>query len=69
MLTGMPAATRAVVTTLSGIGTYGYVDGTGATEPMFYNPRGVALPANANSTVFVVDSNNNRIRAVGTGLG
>jgi len=50
-----------VVTTLAGLGTQGFVDGTG-TSARFYNPLGVAVDTSGN--VYVADTGNERIRKV-----
>ena len=52
-------ATRAV-TTLAGAASQGYADGTGAAA-QFKRPTGVAI---SGTTLYVVDSYNNRIRAI-----
>ncbi len=49
----------AVVTTLAGIGTQGFDDGTG-TSATFRSPRGIALDSAGN--IYVADTNNHLIR-------
>jgi prepilin-type N-terminal cleavage/methylation domain-containing protein len=50
-----------VVTTLAGSGTAGFLDGNG-TSAQFNYPNGLAV--DSTGTVYVADSNNNRIRKV-----
>ena len=50
-----------VVSTVAGTGKAGYADGTGATA-QFNAPYGVAV--DGSGTVYVADTNNNRIRVV-----
>ncbi len=59
-----PATPFAVVTTLAGNGTPGYVDGSGGITGMaeFSYPTGVAVDSQLN--VYVADSNNSTIRKV-----
>jgi sugar lactone lactonase YvrE len=52
-----------VVTTLAGNGTTAFVDGVG-TNATFNNPQGIAVDSVGN--VFVADTNNHRIRKIGT---
>jgi len=52
--------TAGVVTTFAG-STNGYVDATG-TSAQFFHPRGLTI--DASGTIYVVDSDNNRIRKV-----
>ena len=52
------------VTTLGGNGTAGFADGPAASA-MFNNPQGVAV--DANGTVYVADTANNRIRKITSG--
>jgi len=49
------------VSTLAGLGTAGYANGAGVTA-QFNNPSGVAV--DSAGTVYVADTNNNRIRKV-----
>jgi hypothetical protein len=51
----------AVVTSFGGSGNYSFANGVG-TQASFASPRGVAV--DVSGTVFVVDSGNNRIRAI-----
>ncbi|OCX51280.1 hypothetical protein BEL04_21130 [Mucilaginibacter sp. PPCGB 2223] len=55
------ATTGAVVTTLAGSGTLGYVDGIGL-GAQFYSPQGAVADANGN--VYVADYGNNMIRKI-----
>jgi sugar lactone lactonase YvrE/Tfp pilus assembly protein PilE len=50
-----------VVSTLAGSGTAGFADGTGAAA-RFYQPTSVAV--DTSGTVYVADTNNNRIRKI-----
>jgi hypothetical protein len=56
---GSVVVERAVVTTLAGIGTASFSDGSG-TNAGFYFPVGVAVDASGN--VFLADQYNHRIR-------
>ncbi len=53
---------RALTTTLTGVGTAGFVDGTGDVfgTTRFFNPNGVAVDTFGN--VYIADLGNNRIR-------
>jgi sugar lactone lactonase YvrE len=53
-----------VVTTLAGLGTFGFANGTGA-EAQFYNPSGVAVTPTGD--IVVADQSNHRIRLVTPG--
>ncbi len=55
-----------VVTTLAGLGTTGYTNGTNAAA-QFYGPAGVAL--GPNGTLYVADMYNYRIRTIAPGGG
>ena len=50
-----------VVSTMAGSGSASYGDGVG-TSAMFYGPRGVSV--DSSGTVYVVDTNNHRIRKI-----
>ena len=54
------------VTTLAGSGDAAFADGTGANASFYYS-MGLTLSSDGG-TLFVADSKNERIRAVGTGL-
>jgi sugar lactone lactonase YvrE len=57
--------TNGIITTVAGNGTYGYSgDGGAATNAKLWGPFGVAVDATGN--LFIADSNNQRIRKVGT---
>jgi subtilase family serine protease len=57
--------TNGVITTVAGDGGYGYAgDGGVATNASLYYPQGVAVDASGN--VFIADTENCRIRQVGT---
>lgn len=55
-------STTGVVTTLAGDGTAGYAEGA-TTNARFNAPRGIALNS-ANTELFIVDQDNNRIRKI-----
>jgi sugar lactone lactonase YvrE len=57
--------TNGIITTAAGNGSTGFSgDGVAATNTSLYYPRGVAF--DAASTLYIADTDNNRIRAVGT---
>jgi sugar lactone lactonase YvrE len=57
-------STQGVLTTVAGTGTYGFNGDFGpASQALVYYPGGVALDA-AATTLYISDTNNNRIRAV-----
>jgi len=56
-----------IINTIAGTGEEGYFptgDGVAATEAKFWHPTGVAIAP--DGSIFVADTNNNRIRKIGT---